>query len=126
MKNNDTPKDAAIQFDTGENTPKRPPFKIEKALSLFITQGKNGVTAPEAHAVYQESCLHTTVSTLRKEHAIEFGQQLDKARPYRKPFMRYWLIDAAAVDLAFKLLNKKRSKRNVAPYTENWLKNFYK
>ena len=99
------------------NTPTRPPFKIELALYAILKNGSLGITQPEAFSSYRESCLHTTISSLRHEKGIGFLAKPDLETVvycHQKPFNRYWLASDNDRVKALRLLNAYRSNRGLA------------
>ena len=111
-----THKSNDLILHTDESKAKRPPFKIEETLICLLQRGPIGLTQPEAHAIYQESCLHTVASTLQNDFGIQImRKQEPRLNKYRMPFTRYWLADVKAEVLAVCLLNAERFKRGMAP-----------
>lgn len=97
-------------------TEKRPPYKIEMALFSILHNGPQGITQPEAFNAYRESCLHTTISSLKNEKGINFVSQPDfntVAYFNQKPFSRYWLASDKDRVKAQKLLNAYRFNRGL-------------
>ena len=123
--NSATPKNDAINFNIEESNAKRPKFKKESAIALFLIRGDSGVCEPQVYENYRETCLHTTVSTFEKMHGMKFNRKYDPATKYRRPFMRYWLADKSSIKIAFNLLNQLRVKRNVKPIDDCCLVLFY-
>jgi len=101
---------------TGKSIAKRPPYKLEISLLLFLRLGKEGMNQPEANRAYGETCLHTTVSTLQNDYGIGLFR---RSEPWKHRyggsthFTRYWLADGKAEPLAISLLNKLRQKRGM-------------
>ena len=114
-KDEDTPKGS--NTNTIDNTtPTKPPFKIELALYAILKNGSLGITQPEAFSSYRESCLHTTISSLRHEKGIGFLAKPDLKTVvycYQKPFNRYWLASDKDRVKALRLLNSYRSSRGL-------------
>ena len=100
------------------------PFKIELALNSILHNGPRGITQPEAFTSYRESCLHTTISSLRHEKGIKFIAQPDLNTVvyfHQKPFNRYWLESDEDRVKALKLLNAYRFNRGLERvYYEAW------
>lgn len=125
MKNAATPKGDNISLDTVDCTPKHPPIKNERSLELALIKGPLGFTQPEAFAIYGESCLHSTISTLQNDHGILFNRRPDKStiKHYRqKPFYRYWLADCHQSEKALTLLNHYRRKRGAISSNDSFPK----
>ncbi|WP_438499298.1 hypothetical protein [Alteromonas australica] len=94
----------------------KPPFKVELSLNAILHKGAQGITQPEAFNAYRESCLHTTISTLKNEKGIGFVSEPDLETVvhfYQKPFNRYWLATDEDRVMALKLLNAYRSNRGL-------------
>ena len=93
----------------------RPPLKIELNLFYFLKQGPAGLNQPEAHRFYGESCLHTSVSSLKnKGVSLIAFRDLDTIRHFnQKPFNRYWLARDCDRRKAQSLLNHYRNKRGL-------------
>ncbi len=111
-------------FNTEENrrpynsntTENKRPYKIELALFSILHNGPRGITQPEAFTSYRESCLHTTISSLKHEKGINFVSQPDfntVAYFNQKPFSRYWLASDEDRVKAQRLLNAYRSNRGL-------------
>jgi len=116
MRKATTPKSSSLILHTDESNAKRPPFKLEEAVICLVKFGPSGLTQPEAHAIYGESCLHTVASTLQNNYGIQLmRKQEPRVNKYRMPFTRYWLADGKAEVLAVCLLNHMRFKRGMAP-----------
>ena len=99
-----------------QSTEIRPPYKIELALNALLNKGPQGITQPEAFTSYRESCLHTTISSLKHEKGISFVSQPDfntVAYFNQKPFSRYWLATDEDRVMALKLLNAYRTNRGL-------------
>lgn len=109
--------------DTTEN---KGPYKIELALFSILHNGPRGITQPEAFTSYRESCLHTTISSLKHEKGISFVSQPDfntVAYFNQKPFSRYWLASDKDRVKAQRLLNAYRSNRGLPKVNfEAWQK----
>lgn len=111
-----TPKGSNTKTDKVNTTEKRPPYKIEMALFSILHNGPRGITQPEACTSYRESCLHTTISSLKHEKGIGFVSQPDfntVAYFNQKPFSRYWLASDEDRVKAQRLLNAYRSNRGL-------------
>ena len=99
-----------------QSTEMRPPYKIELALNALLNKGPQGITQPEAFNAYRESCLHTTISSLKNERGIGFVSEPDfetVVHFYQKPFNRYWLATDEDRVMALKLLNAYRANRGL-------------
>ena len=107
-----------------QSTEMRPPYKIELALNALLNKGPQGITQPEAFSCYRESCLHTTISTLKNEKGISFTSEPDfgtVAHFGQKPFSRYWLASDKDRVKALKLLNAYRCNRGLTKVSyEAW------
>lgn len=111
-----TPKGSNTKTDTSNTIEKRPPYKIELALNSILLNGPRGITQPEAFTSYRESCLHTTISSLRHEKDIQFISLPDLdtvAHFHQKPFNRYWLAVDEDRKRALNLLNAYRANRGL-------------
>jgi hypothetical protein len=78
----------------GNGTSKKTP-KYIISLNHFDSRMLEGMNELEALGLYNETCLHSTVSTLSNQHGITFKRKLEphKHRNGGKTyFMRYWLI----------------------------------
>lgn len=98
-------------------TENKGPYKIELALFSILHNGPRGITQPEAFTSYRESCLHTTISSLKHEKGISFVSQPDfntVAYFNQKPFSRYWLASDKDRLVAINLLNAYRSNRGLS------------
>ena len=98
-------------------TENKGPYKIELALFSILHNGPRGITQPEAFTSYRESCLHTTISSLKHEKGINFVSQPDfntVAYFNQKPFSRYWLASDKDRLVAINLLNAYRSNRGLS------------
>jgi hypothetical protein len=116
MKKAATPKRSSLTLHTDESKATRPPFKLEETLICLLQRGVTGLTEPEAHAIYGESCLHTVISMFQNKHGIQImRKQEPKHNKYRMPYTRYWLADGKAEILAVCLLNVSRFKRAMEP-----------
>ncbi|AEF03710.1 hypothetical protein [Alteromonas naphthalenivorans] len=92
------------------------PYKVELALNSILHNGPRGITQPEAFSSYRESCLHTTISSLRHDKNIDFISLPDLetvAHFHQKPFNRYWLATDSDRVKALRLLNFYRSNRGL-------------
>lgn len=110
------------ELDNSDNTAIKPPIKMELCITLLIQRGESGLTQPEAYSVYEESCLHTSISTLQNKHGLIIARSPDKSTAvhYRqKPFYRYWLADEYQSQKALVLLNHYRTKRGLTPIPRN-------
>lgn len=117
-KDDATQKSSNTNTNTIDNsTPIKPPFKIELALYAILKNGSLGITQPEAFSSYRESCLHTTISSLRHEKGIGFLAKPDLATVvycHQKPFNRYWLASDKDRVKALRILNAYRLNRGLA------------
>jgi len=116
MKKNEATPKGSNTYISNNNTPTKPPFKIELALYAILKKGSLGITQPEAFSSYRESCLHTTISSLRHEKGIGFLAKPDlKTVVYchQKPFNRYWLASDKDRVKALRLLNAYRLNRGL-------------
>lgn len=48
---------------------------------------------PEAHELYGETCLHTTISTLWNDHGIAFERVAETYGKFDSRFTRYTLLE---------------------------------
>lgn len=114
------PKDSIESINTktehNHSNANKPPYKVELALNALLHKGPQGITQPEAFMIYRESCLHTTISSLKNGKGICFISQPDYetiAHFHQKPFSRYWLASNTDREKALKLLNAYRSNRGL-------------
>ena len=116
MKDEATQTGSNTKSDTSDNTATKQPRKIELALYWLLTKGANGLVQPEAHTLYRESALHTTISSLKHEKGIHCISKPDLETivyQYQKPFHRYWLEADKDRVKAINLLNYYRAKRGL-------------
>lgn len=79
-----------------KSTPKKTP-KYIICLQHFLARQADGLNELDALRLYNETCLHSTVSTLSNNHGIRFKRKFE---PHKHQgggttrFMRYWLDDA--------------------------------
>lgn len=64
--------------------------RIKKIVSLKILS-KRSLIEPEAFALYGETCLHSTISTLWNAHNIKFIRESEKYGVFDARFTRYTL-----------------------------------
>ena len=110
-----TPKGDNIRVDAENCTPTEPPKKIELNVFSLLHQGPKGLNQPEAHSLYRESCLNTSICSLKKKGiSIISLPDLDSVRYFnQKPFHRYWLATDIDRQRAVNLLNHYRQKRGL-------------
>jgi hypothetical protein len=113
MKNSAIPKNNTIRLVTDESTPKRKESKIQVALGSLVARGEHGLTQPEAYKIYHESCLHSTISSLRHCHGINIkGVPSSVKNEYGgKPFNRYWIAYGGDRERAQQILLSMATKR---------------
>lgn len=80
------------------NTPEKEKAKHQTKAEIFaitlIDRLTQGITTFEANSIYQDTCLHTTVSDFRRNHGIILERKQD---PYTNSqgrttkLTRYWL-----------------------------------
>ncbi|WP_338456693.1 hypothetical protein [uncultured Alteromonas sp.] len=80
MKDEATQTGSNTKSDTPDNTATMQPRKIELSLYWLLTKGARGLVQPEAHTLYRESALHTTISSLKHEKGIYCSNR--SLRPY--------------------------------------------
>lgn len=122
-------KNAAIQKtndDTflveSESTPKHPPCKRECFLEFAISNYQKGITQPEAHACYRESCLRSTISSMQRTYGILFSREFDSNTVgyYRqRPFKRYWFKSEQHYKKAVSLLDDLKKARGANSQLDN-------
>jgi hypothetical protein len=92
-----------------DRTPKNTATKSLKkivALIHFIEVGGSGLFELEAFDLYGDTCLHTTVSDLKRSHGIEFEKRPHwhiRKNGQRVKFIRYFL---KSVEAAMALVRK--------------------
>lgn len=115
-----------VKSNNSNTTENKGPYKIELALFSILHNGPQGITQPEAFTSYRESCLHTTISSLKHEKGINFVSQPDFSTVVyfnQKPFSRYWLASDKDRVKAQRLLNAYRSNRGLSKVNfEAWHK----
>ncbi|MFW1678596.1 hypothetical protein ACFVYJ_12575 [Pontibacter sp. JAM-7] len=72
---------------------KRLPKKIV-ALKYLL---RRSLIQPEAHELYGESCLHSTISTLANDHNLVFERVPEKYGRFNARFTRYTLQEESRV-----------------------------
>ncbi len=83
---------------------KRLPKKIV-ALKYLL---RRSLIQPEAHQLYGESCLHSTISTLANEHYLAFERVPENYGMFNARFTRYTLKEES----------RERAERLVDFYTQ--------
>ena len=102
----------------GKDTTKDTPRKCELSLFTVLSSGKSGVIQPEAARVYGESCLHSSISTMRNEYGLII---LGKPEKYQHRhgghthFHRYRFASYQAGLKGLEVLNHLRKRRGRAP-----------
>jgi hypothetical protein len=92
------------------------PTKIEECLILLLT--RHETNTHDAGRAYNETCLHSEVSSLQKDHGImvdRVRKQIPSARS-RATYSHYFLTGDNRIK-AMKLVDKLRAKRNAEPIT---------
>lgn len=116
---NATTANHSSEFNQQINTSKvklKSPLKIELCLMELISRGDKGLVELEALQAYNETCLHTTISTLANCKGLIFNRKKEKhIHQYRGEvhFTRYSLLNAKETDKAIILLNRYRNKRGL-------------
>jgi hypothetical protein len=90
------------------------PTKIEECLTLLLT--RHETNTHDAGRAYNETCLHSEVSSLQKDHGImvdRVRKQIPSARS-TAAYAHYFLTGDNRVK-AMKLVDKLRAKRNAEP-----------
>lgn len=65
-------------------------------LQYFLARQADGLNELDALRLYNETCLHSTVSTLSNKHGISFKRKFEPHKHRNggtTHFMRYWLED---------------------------------
>jgi hypothetical protein len=112
---------ATASLRPNSDKPTKPPFKIEVAAILLVKRCHQGVIQPEAHRVYGESCLHTSVSTLFNNYGIRFKRQPESITNRAgsvSNYTRYTLLDEVDLLRIKKLIDRYRARRGLPPF--NW------
>ena len=84
---------------TTEDLPVNRSTKMVVCLRLFLDRGPLGLNALEAHDLYSDSCLNTTVSNIFRDYGWRLPRQFEvyTNRAGRETqFMRYWLSSEQA------------------------------
>ena len=111
--------DAATQMNdntglvTGKSTSEEDLSKLELFYELLLSRPE-GITQPEAHRAYYESCLNTMVSNLFISTGIRLARAADhsnKKFKRQRPFTRYWIANEKDRQLIFNQLKHLKMKR---------------
>jgi hypothetical protein len=95
-------------------TPINDPTKIEECLILLLT--RHETNTHDAGRAYNETCLHSEVSILQKDHGImvdRVRKQIPNARS--KAAYAHYFLTGDKRSKAIKLVDRLRSKRNAQP-----------
>jgi len=76
---------------TATSKPVKLPKKIVALKHLLTTS----LISPEAHSLYKDSALHSTISSLWNIHNIGFDRQPEKHGIYNALFTRYTLQESS-------------------------------
>ena len=90
------------------------PTKIEECLILLLT--RHETNTHDAGRAYNETCLHSEVSILQKDHGImvdRVRKQIPNARS--KAAYAHYFLTGNNRSKAMKLVDRLRSKRNAQP-----------
>jgi hypothetical protein len=109
-----TQKSSPNHVSQPDYTPTKGPTKIEECLILLLT--RHETNTHDAGRAYNETCLHSEVSSLQKDHGIMIDRvrkQIPSARS-RAAYAHYFLTGDNRIK-AMKLVDKLRAKRNAEP-----------
>ncbi len=98
-----------VAATTTTTSPKKLPKKIVALKYLML----RSMIQPEAHKLYGESCLHSTISTLWNEHGIAFKRIPETYGQFDARFTRYTLIEESR-ERAAKLISSYSLKHQAA------------
>jgi len=112
-KNRTTPpKQGALKVkdDSAANNTKKPPSKQETSLSYFLARSMNSM---EANSLYGDTCLHTTVSDLKRCYGLRFERAREKIKNRMGVlvnFTRYQLFteDSTRAHIVVRILKERR------------------
>jgi len=68
----------SLNYHTSETTTNKPATKIELCLSTLLN--RHETTTFEANRLYGDTCLHSTISAIEKQHRIKIARSLRKIR----------------------------------------------
>ena len=93
--------------NTKENTTKkkRPPTKAESSIEAFLKRGS--LNTYEARDEYNDTCLHTCISFLKKTYGLEFDSKFEKVG-VKRPVKRYTPKDIDKMKLVLRRLRIAR------------------
>jgi hypothetical protein len=94
---------------TTATSQKKLPKKIIALKYLML----RSMIQPEAHELYGETCLHTTISTLWNEHGIAFKRVAETYGKFDARFTRYTLIEESR-ERAIQLISSYTSSDQAA------------
>lgn len=117
MEKETTPCEAAKTQPNASTKPKRPPYKLEEAISALLEQGRKGMNQHDAGRIYGDTCLNTTISTLSNCKGIKFKRDREPIKTKTgvvKKYTRYWLLSKSDIKKARTLLKHLRAKRGAA------------
>lgn len=112
-----TLKSSPNQDSQSDYTPPKPPTKMEECLILLLS--RHETHTHHAGRAYNETCLHSEVSGIQKNHGIMIDRiykQIPNARS-RAAYAHYFLTGENRTK-AMDLIDKLRAKRNAEPI--NW------
>ena len=112
-----TQKSSPDHDSQSDYTPINGPTKIEESLILLLT--RHETNTHDAGRAYNETCLHSEVSSLQKNHGImvdRVRKQIPNTRS-RAAYAHYFLTGDNRIK-AMALVDKLRAKRNAEPM--NW------
>lgn len=112
-----TQKSSPDHDSQSDYTPINDPTKIEECLILLLT--RHETNTHDAGRAYNETCLHSEVSSLQKNHGImvdRVRKQIPNTRS-RAAYAHYFLTGDNRIK-AMALVDKLRAKRNDEPM--NW------
>ena len=114
MKNATSNRSSAHHLDSEHSTPIKNPTKLEVCLILLLERLETNTF--NATRAYGDSCLHSAVHSIQKNHNISIDRVMKKA-PRRKTkanVAHYYLVGDNRTK-AMNLVNSLRSKRNAKP-----------
>ena len=114
MKNATPNGSSTNHLDSEHSRPVKDPTKLEVCLTLLLERLE--INTFNATWAYGDSCLHSTVPAIEKNHDI-FIERVKKKAPRRKTKAsvgHYYLVGDNRTK-AMKLVDSLRSKRNAQP-----------
>ena len=114
MKNSTSNRSSTHHLDSEHSAPIKDPTKVEVCLILLLARRETNTF--DAARAYGDSCLHSTVPAIQKNHSI-FIDRVKKKAPRRKTKVNvahYYLVGDNPTK-AIKLVDSLRFKHNNKP-----------